>query len=454
MKIAILGGGFTGLSASYCLAKKGHTVTLFEKERLLGGLAIGFKEKNWNWYLERSYHHLFANDYDILNFAQETKFEKIIFCSPETASLYDNSEFRSQKSELKNENKKILNSKFNSEFYIHNYIFSIFPLDTPQDFLRFPLLSWPDKFRSAAVLAFLKFSPFLTAFEKQTAQEFLKKYMGQEAWNILWQQLFRKKFGKYAGNILASFIWARIKKRTKQLGYVEGGFQTFIDYLEKEIVKMGVLIKKRCNVSLIEKKGEKFTIHYENKKEQFDRIVSTLPTAVLEKISAKLFPADYLARFKKLKYLHAVNLVLETKEQLLKKTYWLNVCTPKLPLMALVQHTNFMDKKNYGGNNILYVGWYVDGNDKLLKMSAEEIAKYIQPHLLQINSKVDSLKSKVYLFKDSFAQPIFDKDFVKNKPDFITPVKNFYIANLDMTYPYDRGTNYAVKLGKQVSKLI
>jgi protoporphyrinogen oxidase len=458
MKIAILGGGFTGLSVSYYLAKKGHTITLFEKENILGGLAVGFKEKNWNWYLERSYHHLFANDYDILNFAKETEFRKIIFRSPQTASLYSthcHPEFTRLAA------KRVSGSDFSG---IPNQVrddperngvnYCIFPLDTPQDFLRFPLLSWPDKFRSAAVLAFLKFSPFLTAFEKQTAQEFLKKYMGREAWNTLWQQLFRKKFGKYAGNILASFIWARIKKRTKQLGYVEGGFQTFIDYLEKEIAKMGVLIKKRCNVSLMEKRGEKFTVYYENSKKQFDSVVSTLPTAVLEKNTTNMLPTDYLARFKKLKYLHAVNLVLETKEPLLKKTYWLNVCTPKLPLMALVQHTNFMDKKNYGGNNILYIGWYVDGNDKLLKMSAEEIAKYIQPHLLQINSKVDSLKSKVYLFKDSFAQPIFDRDFVKNKPDFITPVKNFYIVNLDMTYPYDRGTNYAVKLGKQVSEMI
>jgi len=58
------------------------------------------------------------------------------------------------------------------------------------------------------------------------------------------------------------------------------------------------------------------------------------------------------------------------------------------------------------------------------------------------------------MFKAPFAQPIFDKEFVKNKPYFITPVKNFFIANLDMTYPYDRGTNYAVKLGKEVAKFI
>jgi len=91
MRIAVLGGGISGLTASYFLGKKGHQVTLFEKAETLGGLAVGFKQPNWNWYLERAYHHLFANDYDILNFAKEIGFNKIFFKSPETASLYEES---------------------------------------------------------------------------------------------------------------------------------------------------------------------------------------------------------------------------------------------------------------------------------------------------------------------------------------------------------------------------
>src|SRR3989344_5256913 len=161
MRVAILGGGITGLTAGYLLAKKGHSVTIFEKEKILGGLASGFNPPNsatsdvtggWDWPLERAYHHLFANDDDILSFAKEVGFDQIYFQEPITASMY----------------------------------------------------------------------------EKQTAKEFLKKTMGNDTWNIMWESLFRKKFGKYAGNILASFIWARIKKRTKKLGYIRGGFQAFV----------------------------------------------------------------------------------------------------------------------------------------------------------------------------------------------------------------------------------
>ena len=43
MNIAIIGGGLTGLTAAYELLKYGHQVTVFEKEKTLGGLAGGFK---------------------------------------------------------------------------------------------------------------------------------------------------------------------------------------------------------------------------------------------------------------------------------------------------------------------------------------------------------------------------------------------------------------------------
>ncbi|MFA5770595.1 MAG: FAD-dependent oxidoreductase [Patescibacteria group bacterium] len=420
MKIAILGGGITGLTAAYYLSRDGHEITVMEKERVLGGLAAGFKGNDWNWHLERAYHHLFATDNDILNFAKEIGFKKIYFESPETSSLFNN--------ESNN--------------------FSVYPLDTPIDLLRFPLLSLIDKLRAGFVIVFLKLSPFLPLYKKMTSEEFLKKSMGINVWNRLWKQLFRGKFGRYAGIISSSFIWARIKKRTKALGYVEGGFQSFIDHVESMLKSLKVNVLTGYQVENIKKMGDKFLVNGQT----YDKIISTLPTPILVKLTSNIFPKEYLSRFNKLKYLHAITLILETDKQILDKTYWLNICTEKIPFMILAQHTNFADKKNYNNNHLAYIGWYVDKNDEKLKMKSEELIEYVLPHLKILNSKFFILNS--YLFKAPFAQPIFDRDFEKNKPDFITPVKNFFIANLDMTYPYDRGTNYAVKLGKEVAKMV
>ncbi|EKE15102.1 MAG: hypothetical protein ACD_12C00146G0002 [uncultured bacterium] len=448
MKIAILGGGITGLTAAYYLARDHHQVTIIEKEKVLGGLAAGFKGNDWNWYLERAYHHLFSTDSDILNFAKEIGFNKIYFRSPETSSLF-------QKSNIKDQIPACRQAR--SKPQIKNQKFSIFPLDTPLDLLRFPYLNFVDKLRAGIVIVFLKLSPYLPFYKNITSEEFLKKSMGINVWNRLWKQLFRGKFGKYAGIILSSFIWARIKKRTKSLGYIEGGFQNFIDYLENKLINLNVKILRGTSIEKIEKQKTKFTLTYLKRpsrigEENFDLVISTLPSPVMTKLTVNIFSPQYLSLFNKLKYLHAITLILETDKPILNKTYWLNICTDKIPFMILAQHTNFADKKNYNNHHLAYIGWYVDRDNKLLKMNKEEIIKLVKPHLKILNSKFLILNS--FLFKAPFAQPIFDKDFEKNMPTFITPDKNFFIANLDMTYPYDRGTNYAVKLGKQVAGLI
>jgi protoporphyrinogen oxidase len=272
--------------------------------------------------------------------------------------------------------------------------------------------------------------------------------MGNRAWETLWQELFRKKFGKYAGNILASFIWARIKKRSKQLGYIRGGFQAFIDHLEKEIDKLKVEVKKGYSVERVVRKGKGFSVN----DKQFDAVISTLPSPILPKITSELFSQNYLSRFNQLKFLHAVSLVFETKQPFLEKVYWLNVCVPDNKIMGIMQHTNFIDKKYYAGNHLLYVYNYVEFTDPRIRMEKKDLLKFYLPELRKINPRFKSTADKTYIFKGPFAQPVFDKQFLSNKPDFETPVKNFYIANLDMTYPYDRGTNYAVKLGKEVAK--
>src|SRR5205807_7939180 len=69
--IAIVGAGFTGLTAAYELSKAGHQVSVFEKNSLPGGLGVGFKEPGWEWTLDCYYHHWFNNDRAVLKLAKE-----------------------------------------------------------------------------------------------------------------------------------------------------------------------------------------------------------------------------------------------------------------------------------------------------------------------------------------------------------------------------------------------
>ncbi len=89
------------------------------------------------------------------------------------------------------------------------------------------------------MLAFLKINPFWKPMESVTAENFIKNFGGNEGWKTLWEPLLYGKFGSFASQICASWFWARIHKRTTNLGYFRGGFQTLIDHLEKAVKSHG-----------------------------------------------------------------------------------------------------------------------------------------------------------------------------------------------------------------------
>ena len=93
MKIAVVGGGFTGLACAHKLSERGVSVVLIEESEYLGGLAGGVKEKGWKWSLEYFYHHVFTNDRDILNLAKKIGV-RVLTKDPETSSFVSSKELR------------------------------------------------------------------------------------------------------------------------------------------------------------------------------------------------------------------------------------------------------------------------------------------------------------------------------------------------------------------------
>jgi protoporphyrinogen oxidase len=400
MKIAIIGAGITGLTIGYRLSQKGHQVTLFEKEKFSGGLAAGFKKKNWDWHLEFFFHHLFTSDRHAKNLIKELGLEKkLIYLRPKT-SIFKKG--------------------------------NIAQFDSPLSVLKFPFLSPLERLRTGLVTLFLKTFPDWKNFEKLKASLWLEKYYGQEAYRILWQPLLKSKFGDQASKISMAWFWARIKKRSARLGYLEGGFQTLVVRLEKEI----------------KNKGGKISLHREikdlNEIRGFDKIIVTVPTS------------EFFPEIKLPKMLGAINLILELKEKILEEdTYWLNINEEGFPFVAVVEHTNFIDKKHYSHHHLIYVGGYYPQNHPYFKMSKEQILKEFLPYLQKINSNFSLLSIIHYqLSLNKFAQPVVSVNYSHIIPPHRTPLKDVFLANMQQVYPWDRGVNYAIELGNKIANEI
>ena len=417
MKIAIVGAGFTGLAAGLKLIKAGHQVTIFEKDSLPGGLAAGFKIPEWQWTIEKYYHHCFTNDNSILNLAKEIEYP-VLIKRPET-SVYVNDKF--------------------------------YKLDSPFDVLKFPELNFPERLRMGIAIALLKYNPFWKSLEQYRVSDLLLKMMGEKPYELLWEPLIVKKFGPFAKDISLAWFWARIVKRTPSLVYPQGGFLEFANAIIAEIQKKGgeVIFNKEIKKISSQKNG---TVKIDNL--IFDKVIVTLPSFLFIQITPQL-PDTYKQKLLELKEIGTVNLVLRLKKPFLKdKTYWLNICDLRFPLTAIAEHTNFMDKKYYNNEHLVYLGNYLPQNHPFMQMSNEELLKTYDPLLTKINKNYKSQIIDIYIFTDFFAQPIIPVNYSKIIPSFETPLKNVYLANIQQVYPWDRGINYAVELGEKIANVI
>lgn len=417
MNIAIIGGGITGLTAAYTLAKSGHSVTIFERESYLGGLAYGFRNPKWRWYIEGAYHHLFTNDTAIINLIRELGIDNsLIVKRPLTASLW------------------------------HDHMYQ---LDSPFSLLSFPGLSFLDKIRTAILLGILKITPFWKPLESFTAEHIIISIGGKNAWNTIWKPLLYGKFGTLAPTVSAAWFWARIKKRTPSLYYVKGGFHTLINTLETAIKRYGGTILTNSSVGAITQNPHSSQFQILNS--TFDNVLLTTPTSVALKLLPPL-PDSYTKPLLSIPHLHAQVLILETKKPILNDVYWLNVTDTSFPFLAAVAHTNFMSTKEYGGHHLTYFGNYLPQGHPYLSMTKEQLLKKFMPFIRRLshNSTFQILNS--FVFFGPFAQPVHQTQYSKKAPKLTTPLPHVYLANMDSIYPWDRGTNYAVELGIRAAR--
>ena len=150
-------------------------------------------------------------------------------------------------------------------------------------------------------------------------------------------------------------------------------------------------------------------------------------------------------------------MVLALKHQLSEQGYyWFNL--PKsagFPFLALVEHTNFLTPDYFGGDHILYAGDYLEPDHEYFSLSQDELLQRFLPTFSRINPKFNpDWVRKTWLFRTNYAQPIPLVNHSRNIPAIQTPMQGLYFASMSQVYPWDRGTNFAVQIGRQVARLI
>ena len=425
MKIAIIGAGFGGMAAAYDLKNAGHEVTIYESAEYVGGLASGFKEPHWDWSVEKFYHHWFASDRHMLGLIEELGWkDRVLFPRPLTV-MYHNGKF--------------------------------YPFDSILKALLFPGLGFGlDKIRFGFVGLFLRLTNNWRALEKVTADSWMMKWAGKQVYEKMWKPLLVGKFGPFYRDVNMAWMWARIKARTTRLGTFEGGFQNFANRFADRLRNMGIEIRLRAKVESIKREQDRLWVRSDGSSESYDRVLVTTSPNLMAKLSPDL-PQNYLKGLLELRSMGAVVMVLSLKHQLSKEGYyWFNL--PKeegYPFLALVEHTNFVSREHFGGDHIVYAGDYLEVGHNYFSMSDEELLEHFLPALKKFNPEFSrEWVKKVWVFKTNYAQPVPLVNHSKNIPPIETPIEGLYFASMSQVYPWDRGTNFAVEIGRRAARMI
>jgi protoporphyrinogen oxidase len=426
-KIAIIGAGIGGMAAAYDLIRAGHMVTIYEADDHVGGLASGFKEPGWDWSVEKFYHHWFASDRHMLELIDELDWrDRVIFPRPYTVMYY------------------------NGDFY---------PFDSITKAILFPGLGWGmRKARFGLVGLYLKLTGNWQALEKHTVDAWMRRWAGDSVYELMWEPLMVGKFGeRYAKQVNMAWMWARLKARTTRLGTFKGGFQAFADLFAARLKEMGGQILLSAPVRrLVPQPNAGVELETPAGPESFDQCLVTTAPSLLAQLAPDL-PERYLEGLLALKSMGAVVMVLALKHQLSEQGYyWYNL--PKsagFPYLALVEHTNFLSPEYFGGDHIVYIGDYLETDHEHFRLSQDELLGRFLPTLSRFNPRFSpDWVRKSWLFRTGYAQPVPLVNHSHNIPSIRTPIHGLYFASMSQVYPWDRGTNFAVEIGRRAAGMM
>lgn len=437
MDVGVVGAGITGLTVAYELTKQGHSVAVYEARPYAGGLAAGFRDERWEWPLDRFYHHWFASDSHVLALLDELGVRERAFFPRPTTSLYHRGKLYP------------LDSPIPSLSFI-----PFAPLHRALRMLSFTPLPFFDRLRAGLVGFYLTLVRHWEPFERVTADEWMRRWVGSRAYDVLWKPLLISKFGEeHYREVNMAWMWARLHKRTAALGYFVGGFQAFADLLVERVREQGGKVILETPVRSINCLADgRLEVETAKGAQAHEQVVATCSPQALCDLAPAL-PADYVARLRGLRSMGALSLILALRQPLTDGHYWINLPRGEgFPFIALVEHTNYISPEHYGGDYLVYCGDYLPPTHPHFRVGKERLFEIYLPGLLKINPSFspDWVRA-TWLVTEEYAQPVPGINHSRYIPPLETPIPGLWMANMSQVYPWDRGTNYAVELGKQVA---
>jgi protoporphyrinogen oxidase len=422
-RIAVLGAGPMGLAVAYQLVRDGHNPVVFEADDRVGGMTATFDFSGLE--IERYYHfhcnsdHAFLQSLDELGIA-----DKMHWVETKMGYWYQG---------------------------------QLQPWGNPVALLKFQGLSLFAKFRYG-LHAFLSTKrEDWKPLDHVEATGWIKRWVGAEAYEVLWRRLFDYKFYDFSSNLSAAWIWSRIRRigRSRydlfreKLGYLEGGSATLLQALKGFIEGHGGEIRLSTPVSrVVLEEGKVKGVEASGEFLPFDKVISTVPLPYVPRLMPDL-PAPLLDAYRSVKNIAVVCVIAKLKKPV-TENFWLNTNDPEMDIPGLVEYTNLRPLDQY----IVYVPFYMPAEHPKYWEPDSIFLEKVRRYLGKINpelSDADFIELRASRYR--FAQPICEPGYLDRLPPVELPVKGLWVADTSYYYPEDRGISESIGFGRNMARM-
>ena len=411
-----------GLAVAYELTRLGHQPVLIEADDRLGGMAACFNFAGMQ--LERYYHFHCLNDTAFFQMLGELDLE-------------DQLQWRTTQ----------------MGFYLDGRLYLWGSVEAVLGFRRLPLLTRVRYLLHAARCLTIR---NWRSLDGTTATQWLRSWLGEQGYQVLWHKLFAYKFFHYSDQISAAWIWSRVRRlgqsrrRLKEtLGFLCGGSQQLIDAMADAIRAGGAEIQFSTPVQALRPLPSGGAVLTTPSGEQaFDCVISTVPLPLMAPVlQAGGVEQGLVDRYSALPSVACACVVLQTRRPV-TANFWTNVNDARFAIPGVIEMSNLRPLHGH----IAYVPFYIPADhpdyqrpNEAFIADAWACLKAINPQL----SDADLLASHCSRYR--FAQPVCGVHFQQSLPP-LRPFPGVFTADTTAYYPEDRGISESIDFGGKLAR--
>lgn len=421
-RVAVLGAGPMGLAVAYQLAQDGYQPVVFEADDRVGGMTACFDFDGLD--IERYYHFHCISDQAFLNILDELGLaDRMRWVETRMGYWYQN---------------------------------CLQPWGNPVALLQFRGLSFGAKLRYGLHAFLSTRRNNWRPLDNLEATGWICRWVGEEAYEVLWRRLFDYKFYDHAKSLSAAWIWSRIRRigRSRydlfreKLGYLEGGSNTLLLAMKAAIEAYGGEVRLKSPVRKVAiEAGKVQGVEVNGQIETFDKVISTVPLPYVPELIPDL-PDDILAKFQAVPNIAVVCVIVKLRKEV-TGNFWLNINDPEMDIPGLVEYTNLRPLEH----NIVYVPFYMPGEHPKYTESDQVFMDKVKYYLKKINPGIfDEDFIDIRTSRYRYAQPICGPGYLHTLPSPALPVQGLWVVDTSYYYPEDRGISESIDFGRKLAR--